>query len=145
MGTVAATTKAHTGPSRHASRFTFVILIMIFRVAKHIPYLALGLSRAILTRNSAADINHVLSLPTTPITAVFDIIYHMVRALESQGELAPHLTHRVIGEVMSIYRWASRLLVLCQIKPSTGSVPSKLLEIKKTWKRAGKLHMTCAP
>ena len=132
MGTVAAATKAYTGPSRYAFRFIFFVSMKMFRVGKHIPHLALSLSRAILTRNSAADITHLLSLPTTPIADVFSIIYHMIRALESQGELAQYLTHRVIGEVMSIYRWVSWLLVLCRTKSSTGSVPSKPLKIRKT-------------
>ena len=104
----------------------------MFQAEKYIPPLSASLLSAILSRRTAADIIHVLSLPTVPITDVFNTLYHAVQALESYQ---PSLTLPLIGEVMSVYRLVITFLVLCLRSDRKGIdhyVPGEKMEKGKT-------------
>jgi hypothetical protein len=69
------------------------------------PSLSFTISSALLRRVELADLGHLLSLPSYPLTDVFDVLSHVLTIIEAQTNgLSAPLMWRALGFALEVYR-----------------------------------------
>lgn len=72
-----------------------------------------ALAAAIVSRRTAADITHLLALPSTPMNEAVDTLYQTIRILDVQNnEQSQFSTWGVLGEALVVYRYVCILPTL---------------------------------
>lgn len=75
--------------------------------------LSSALAAAIVSRRTAADITHLLALPSTPMNEAVDTLYQTIRILDIRNnEESPFSTWGVLREALVVYRYVGILPTL---------------------------------
>lgn len=74
--------------------------------------LSAALGAAIVSRRDAADITHLLSLPTTPLSEAVETLYQTIRVLDAQNFKLQFSTWGVLREALVVYRCVIILFIV---------------------------------